>query len=165
MMKRFAPPGSTSSLPLRRNVFLSPPQVQDNDKRLSRWTLSTHQFGRDWEFSWLARNLPPIKNNKIHWVSEPGSASLPGAAGNSRVGQGWCVQNGARMGMVAPCSRGTGGHTRWPPRRGAGFVFAGPLQCERGLLLGGRQGTSSRCRYGTWRALLCQQAFLSHTAP
>jgi uncharacterized membrane protein len=31
---------------------------------------------RDWEFSWLARNLAPIKNQKLHWVSEPGSASL-----------------------------------------------------------------------------------------
>ncbi|KAG2490658.1 hypothetical protein HYH03_011046 [Edaphochlamys debaryana] len=51
-------------------------KVLDNDPRLSRWTLSTHQFGRDWEFSWLARNLPPVKGNKIHWVSERGSASL-----------------------------------------------------------------------------------------
>ena len=32
----------------------------------------------DWEFSWLARNLAPVKNQKIHWASEPGSASLPG---------------------------------------------------------------------------------------
>lgn len=31
---------------------------------------------RDWEFSWLSRNLAPVKNQKIHWVSEPGSASL-----------------------------------------------------------------------------------------
>ncbi|PNW73034.1 hypothetical protein CHLRE_14g616250v5 [Chlamydomonas reinhardtii] len=51
-------------------------KVLDNDPRLSRWTLATHQFGRDWEFSWLARNLPPVKNSKIHWVSERGSASL-----------------------------------------------------------------------------------------
>jgi hypothetical protein len=32
----------------------------------------------DWEFSWLARNLAPVKNQKIHWASEPGTASLPG---------------------------------------------------------------------------------------
>jgi hypothetical protein len=32
----------------------------------------------DWEFSWLARNLAPVRNQKIHWASEPGSASLPG---------------------------------------------------------------------------------------
>ncbi|PNG99718.1 hypothetical protein TSOC_014498, partial [Tetrabaena socialis] len=50
--------------------------VVESDPRMSRWTLSTNQFGRDWEFSWLARNLPPVKNNKIHWVSERGSASL-----------------------------------------------------------------------------------------
>lgn len=36
------------------------------------------QFGRDWEFSWLARNLTPLKGQKIHWVSEPGSGSMPG---------------------------------------------------------------------------------------
>ena len=51
-------------------------KILQEDVRLSRWTLSTHQFGRDWEFSWLARNLAPIKNQKIHWVSEPGSTSM-----------------------------------------------------------------------------------------
>lgn len=50
-------------------------KVVETDPRLSRWTLSTHQFGRDWEFSWLARNLAPIRYQKIHWRSEPGSAS------------------------------------------------------------------------------------------
>lgn len=39
---------------------------------------SVAQFGRDWEFSWLARNLTPLKGQKIHWVSEPGSGSMPG---------------------------------------------------------------------------------------
>ncbi|KAG1668475.1 hypothetical protein FOA52_005248 [Chlamydomonas sp. UWO 241] len=53
-------------------------KVLESDPRLSRWTLSTNQFGRDWEFSWLARNLQPIKGQKIHWQSEPGSMSLPG---------------------------------------------------------------------------------------
>lgn len=53
-------------------------KVLQEDPRLSRWTLSTQQFGRDWEFSWLARNLAPVRNQKIHWASEPGSASLPG---------------------------------------------------------------------------------------
>eukprot|EP00775_Hariotina_reticulata_P002059 gene2059-2379_t len=50
--------------------------VQKDIPAMSRWTLSTHQFGRDWEFSWLARNLAPIRNQKLHWVSEPGSASM-----------------------------------------------------------------------------------------
>jgi uncharacterized membrane protein len=31
---------------------------------------------RDWEFSWLARNLAPVRNQKIHWISEPGSATM-----------------------------------------------------------------------------------------
>lgn len=26
-----------------------------------------------WEFSWLAQNLAPLKNQKIHWRSVPGS--------------------------------------------------------------------------------------------
>lgn len=44
---------------------------------------------RDWEFSWLARNLAPVRNQKIHWISEPGSASM-GLNVNNR-GQIRCV--------------------------------------------------------------------------
>ena len=51
-------------------------EVQASDSRLSKWRLVTQQFGREWEFSWLARNLAPVKGQKIHWVSEPGSTSL-----------------------------------------------------------------------------------------
>lgn len=47
--------------------------VQADDPRMSRWTLSTNQFGRQWEFSWLALNLQPLRNQKIHWRSVPGS--------------------------------------------------------------------------------------------
>lgn len=47
--------------------------VQPDDPSLSRWLLSTNQFGRDWEFSWLAKNLTPMKNQKIHWRSVEGS--------------------------------------------------------------------------------------------
>lgn len=47
--------------------------VLDEDPRMSRWTLSTYQFNRQWEFSWLAQNLTPLKNQKIHWKSVPGS--------------------------------------------------------------------------------------------
>lgn len=53
-------------------------KVQENDPRFSKWTLSTRQFDRDFEFSWLARNLAPIKYQKLHWVSEPGSTSMKG---------------------------------------------------------------------------------------
>jgi hypothetical protein len=38
---------------------------------------------RDWEFSWLSRNLQPIKFQKIHWVAEPGTASY-GVSINNR---------------------------------------------------------------------------------
>lgn len=55
--------------------------VQPDDPALSRWTLSTFQFNRQWEFSWLALNLTPLRNQKIHWRSVPGSTggSLGGA--------------------------------------------------------------------------------------
>ncbi|KAI7844181.1 hypothetical protein COHA_002316 [Chlorella ohadii] len=63
--------------------------VQEEDPRLSRWTLSTFQFGRQWEFSWLAQNLTPLRNQKIHWRSVPGSTagSLGGALDVQNRGQ------------------------------------------------------------------------------
>lgn len=48
-------------------------QVQADDPTMSRWTLSTFQFNRQWEFSWLALNMTPLRNQKIHWRSVPGS--------------------------------------------------------------------------------------------
>lgn len=53
--------------------------IQPDDPKLSRWVLSTEQFGRTWEFSWLARNLTPVRHQKIHWTSVPGSSSFGGA--------------------------------------------------------------------------------------
>ena len=45
--------------------WLASVTVLPEDSKMSRWLLSTHQFGRDWEFSWLAQNLTPIKNQKV----------------------------------------------------------------------------------------------------
>ena len=39
-------------------------QVQADDPRMSRWALSTVQFGQTLEFAWLARDLTPITNQK-----------------------------------------------------------------------------------------------------
>ena len=39
--------------------------VQPDDPKLSKWLLSTQQFGRDWEFSWLAQNLTPMQHQKV----------------------------------------------------------------------------------------------------
>ncbi|GMJ09243.1 hypothetical protein HRI_004593500 [Hibiscus trionum] len=39
---------------------------------LSRWSLKYNAFSRDLEFSWLARNMQPIPNQKIHWRSLEG---------------------------------------------------------------------------------------------
>ncbi|CAG9465924.1 unnamed protein product [Pedinophyceae sp. YPF-701] len=51
-------------------------KVDESDESLSRWILRTHQFGRDWELSWLAKNLHPVPLQKIHWRSVPGSMSI-----------------------------------------------------------------------------------------
>jgi len=50
--------------------------IETDDPKLSRWVLSTDQFGRTWEFSWLARNLTPVRHQKIHWTSVSGSSSF-----------------------------------------------------------------------------------------
>ncbi|GAB2254493.1 hypothetical protein Droror1_Dr00022302 [Drosera rotundifolia] len=52
--------------------FISSVEVLKDKPEMSRWSLKYEAFGRDIEFSWLARNLQPIPNQKIHWVSEGG---------------------------------------------------------------------------------------------
>lgn len=54
--------------------------VMDEDPALSRWTLSTdplkppfnRPFGQRLEYSWVARNLTPLPNQKVHWTSVEG---------------------------------------------------------------------------------------------
>lgn len=46
--------------------------VESLEDDMSRWTLSTDQFGQHFEFSWVARDLAPIKNQLLHWTSEEG---------------------------------------------------------------------------------------------
>lgn len=55
---------STTSWCCRWMPWIRSVTVQPDDPKLSRWLLSTHQFGRDWEFSWLAQNLTPMKHQK-----------------------------------------------------------------------------------------------------
>ncbi|XP_074585078.1 uncharacterized protein LOC141840887 [Curcuma longa] len=52
--------------------FISSVKVLQDKPSLSRWSLKYEVFGRDVEFSWLARNLQPIPNQKIHWRSLEG---------------------------------------------------------------------------------------------
>ncbi|OEL30457.1 hypothetical protein BAE44_0008525, partial [Dichanthelium oligosanthes] len=47
-------------------------QILEDKPDLSRWSLKYEVFGRNVEFSWLARNMTPIKNQKIHWRSLEG---------------------------------------------------------------------------------------------
>uniref|UniRef100_A0A1D1XP30 Putative 17. protein in melC2-rnhH intergenic region n=1 Tax=Anthurium amnicola TaxID=1678845 RepID=A0A1D1XP30_9ARAE len=52
--------------------FISSVKVLKDKPDLSRWTLKYEVLGRDVEVSWLARNLQPIRNQKIHWRSLDG---------------------------------------------------------------------------------------------
>ncbi|KAL6850077.1 hypothetical protein ACP4OV_020704 [Aristida adscensionis] len=47
-------------------------QILEDKPDLSRWSLKYEVLGRNVEFSWLARNMTPIKNQKIHWRSLEG---------------------------------------------------------------------------------------------
>jgi len=52
--------------------FISSVKVLEDKPDLSRWSLKYEVFGRNVEFSWLARNMTPTKNQKIHWRSLEG---------------------------------------------------------------------------------------------
>lgn len=52
--------------------FISSVKILEDEPELSRWSLKYNAFGRDIEFSWLARNMQPIRNQKIHWRSMEG---------------------------------------------------------------------------------------------
>ncbi|XP_039025189.1 uncharacterized protein LOC120158400 isoform X2 [Hibiscus syriacus] len=52
--------------------FISSVKVLKDEPALSRWSLKYNAFGRDLEYSWLARNMQPIPNQKIHWRSLEG---------------------------------------------------------------------------------------------
>lgn len=52
--------------------FISSVKILDDKPDLSRWSLKYKAFGQDIEYSWLARNLQPIPNQKIHWRSLEG---------------------------------------------------------------------------------------------
>ncbi|KAL3158733.1 hypothetical protein ABBQ32_011463 [Trebouxia sp. C0010 RCD-2024] len=50
-------------------------EVVPDDPKQSKWVLCTDQFGRHWELSWRALDLTPIKHQKIHWRSLPGTTT------------------------------------------------------------------------------------------
>ncbi|KAJ4844786.1 hypothetical protein Tsubulata_003500 [Turnera subulata] len=52
--------------------FISSVKILEDKPDLSRWTLKYKAFGRNIEFSWLARNMQPTLNQKIHWRSLEG---------------------------------------------------------------------------------------------
>ncbi len=45
--------------------WISSVDLIPEDESLSRWVLSTNQFGRDWTFSWIAKDLTPVKFQKV----------------------------------------------------------------------------------------------------
>ncbi|CAM8973743.1 unnamed protein product [Rhodiola kirilowii] len=52
--------------------FISKVKNLEDKPELSRWSLNYKAFGQDIEFSWLARNMQPTPNQKIHWRSMEG---------------------------------------------------------------------------------------------
>ncbi|VFQ59563.1 unnamed protein product [Cuscuta campestris] len=52
--------------------FISSVKILEDKPELSRWSLKYKAFGQDIEFSWLAHNMQPIPNKKIHWRSLEG---------------------------------------------------------------------------------------------
>ncbi|XP_010480996.1 PREDICTED: uncharacterized protein LOC104759810 [Camelina sativa] len=52
--------------------FISSVEVLKDKPDLSRWSLKYNAFGQDIKYSWLARNLQPTLNQKIHWRSLEG---------------------------------------------------------------------------------------------
>ncbi|WMV10551.1 hypothetical protein MTR67_003936 [Solanum verrucosum] len=47
-------------------------QILEDKPDLSRWSLKYQAFGQNIEYSWLARNMQPTPNQKIHWRSLEG---------------------------------------------------------------------------------------------
>lgn len=40
-------------------------EIVPDDPKQSKWVLCTNQFGRNWELSWRALDLTPIKHQKV----------------------------------------------------------------------------------------------------
>ncbi|CAN8308767.1 unnamed protein product [Cochlearia groenlandica] len=53
-------------------TFISSVKVRKDKPDLSQWTLKYKAFGQNLEYSWLAKNLQPLTNQKIHWISLEG---------------------------------------------------------------------------------------------
>ncbi|KAH0725974.1 hypothetical protein KY285_001683 [Solanum tuberosum] len=52
--------------------FISTVKILEDKPDLSRWSLKYEAFGQNIEYSWLARNMQPTPNQKIHWRSLEG---------------------------------------------------------------------------------------------
>lgn len=52
--------------------FISTVKILPDKPDLSQWSLKYKAFGQNIEFSWLARNMQPTPNQKIHWRSLDG---------------------------------------------------------------------------------------------
>ncbi|TYH62893.1 hypothetical protein ES332_D07G151800v1 [Gossypium tomentosum] len=52
--------------------FVSSVKVLEDKPDLSRWFVKYKALGRNIEYSWLAKNMEPIPNQKIHWRSLEG---------------------------------------------------------------------------------------------
>ncbi|TVU21088.1 hypothetical protein EJB05_30702, partial [Eragrostis curvula] len=50
-------------------------KILEDKPDLSRWSMKYVILGQNVEYSWLAQNLTPIKNQKIHWRSVEGPSN------------------------------------------------------------------------------------------
>lgn len=46
--------------------WVSSVEILPEDTSLSRWVLRMEQFGQEWTFSWIAKDLTPTKFQKVH---------------------------------------------------------------------------------------------------
>ncbi|OQU77860.1 hypothetical protein SORBI_3009G113200 [Sorghum bicolor] len=75
-------------------VSFLPLILPEHKPDLSRWTLKYEVLGWDVEFSWLARNMTPIKNQKTNWQCLQGLPNrccpvFPKNSSSCRVQQQW----------------------------------------------------------------------------
>ncbi|KAK3164289.1 hypothetical protein QOZ80_1AG0015320 [Eleusine coracana subsp. coracana] len=52
--------------------MISSVKILEDKPALSQWSMKYEILGRNVEYSWLAQNMTPIKNQKIHWRSLDG---------------------------------------------------------------------------------------------
>ncbi|XP_028786202.1 uncharacterized protein LOC114742100 isoform X2 [Neltuma alba] len=101
--------------------FISSVTVLPDKPDLSRWSLKYKAFGRDIEYSWLARNMQPIPNQKIHWRSLEGLPNRIRDTGHTRLGRKFQLRKSLYLDIEVSCDKHGGFCLDW--KSGALFDF------------------------------------------